>query len=157
MTPKIVREELWKDPGRPGLIAVTTNAVVRLSGSLLVMGAGAARQAVDRIPGVAQEAGELVARIRETTGKHNYGFLVVREPTTKKCGFGIFQVKDHYEEAASLALIAQSCRDLAAWCLSEPECQVRMNYPGIGLGKLTMDEVLPALEILLQKVTVCHR
>ncbi len=157
MTPKIVCEELWKDPGRPGLICVTTNSVVKDSDGSLAMGAGAAKQAAQRIPGIALEAGRLITVVRRMTGKQNYGFMVIRPPTADKCGFGIFQVKDHYKEAASLALITQSCRDLAAWCLSEPECQVRLNYPGIGLGKLTMDEVLPALEVLPQMCTICHR
>lgn len=149
---KIVYENLWKDPrvndGR-GLIAVTTNNIIKHDGAL-VMGGGAAKQAGDHIPGIQYEAGRMI-------GSLDYGFMVVREPTDATVGFGVFQTKRDCREPSVLSLIERSVDDLWAFALFNPTIEIRLNFPGIGLGGLTADDVTPLLERLPDNVTICRR
>lgn len=148
---KIVREELWKHPGHPGMIIVTTNAIVKANGAL-VMGRGAARQARDRIPEIDLECGTAARQ-----AAHRYGFHVVRPPTGGKVGFGIFQVKYHYKELANLELIELAVKKLTNYANEFPDVAIRMNYPGIGHGGLTRQEVEPLLLSLPDNITICWR
>lgn len=147
--PNIVREELWTPVELPVVYAVTTNAMVTAKG--LVMGRGAALQARNKIPGIAQEAGWALK------GDRSYYWRIVRPPTEEKAGFGVFQVKYHWGETANLKLIEKSVRHLAEWCSLNPAVTVRMNYPGIGNGKRTTEEVEPLLEPLPNTVWICLR
>ncbi len=53
-----------------------------------------------------------------------------------------------------LLLIVFSTRKLLAWCDKHPTARVHLNMPGVGLGGLTREQVLPALERLPDAVTV---
>jgi hypothetical protein len=55
MPPTIIQAELWTRPPDPGLIVVTANNNLTNRGRL-VMGSGAAKQALDRIPDLDKEA-----------------------------------------------------------------------------------------------------
>ena len=59
---------------------------------------------------------------------------------------GAFQVKRSFKDKASLDLIERSCVMLDKWCRKNPRAKVRLNYPGIGNGGLSEDEVRPILE-----------
>jgi len=143
-------------PGFPGMIAVSTNHSISKSGAL-VMGRGAALQAKQRIPGIDLECGEAIRSFQQRCDGP-YGFLVVRPPTDSKIGFGIFQVKYHWAEAAALELIWYSAEGLAKWAKDHSDCAIRMNFPGIGNGHLSRQEVLPIIQdVLPQNVAVCHR
>ena len=169
----IVREELWRHPGFPGMIVVTTNATIRYAGSL-VMGCGAALQAVKRIPGIDMECGQAVkAAIDRSVLNYQlagepapsqyawagYYFLAVRHPKPKemKVGFGIFQVKVHYSQRAELELIRRSTSMLDKYARHHSGTQIRMNYPGIGAGRLPRGKIEPLLKKLPDNVTICWR
>lgn len=149
--PNIVREELWKHPGFPGMIVVTTNATIKKNNAL-VMGRGAALQARDRIVCIDQECGLAIHQASAF-----YGFLVVRQPTEDRVGFGIFQVKDHFRDQADLELIEAAVLALSEYAVSHPDVAIRMNYPGIGCGGLLPAKVAPLLARLPDQVTICHR
>lgn len=180
---KIVGEELWKHPGFPGMIVVSTNSTIKANGTL-VMGRGAARQARDRIPGIDHECSRMIKRATRTVWAHppphgemaleayyqecemedqdsysgtGYYFQVVREPNRYRVGFGIFQVKEHFRQEASLELIRRSASVLADYARQHPDMAIRMNYPGIGYGGLTKQKVKPLLERLPDNITICWR
>jgi predicted NAD-dependent protein-ADP-ribosyltransferase YbiA (DUF1768 family) len=153
---KIVAEELWRDPGNPGMIVVTTNAIVQANGAL-VMGSGAALEAVVKIDGIAKECGEAVL-------KHGsrYGFIEVREPkpdegSRGKRGFGILQTKFNYKERSDLSLVQYSLGKLAEYAQAHPDVKIRVNFPGIGSGRLKREQVEPLLAGLPDNVTVCTK
>lgn len=181
--PNIVCEELWKHPGFPGVIVVTTNATITRV-NRLVMGRGAALQARICIPGIDKECAHAIrsatrsiwsypaphgdmaqmayddACMREDEDQYHgvgYYFRVVREPTEDKVGFGIFQVKVHFRQHAELELIHRSASTLADYCHRHKDTAIRMNYPGIGYGRLNRAEVEPLLASLPDNVTVCYR
>jgi hypothetical protein len=164
---EIIRGQLWKDPrdgDHPlGMIVVTTNGFIRKD-MTLVMGAGAARQMADRIPGFDFEAAEAILKWTRTVtgyaqpaGATAYGFMVIREPNAERVGSGIFQVKMHWRNEANLDLIRDSVRTLGLYAKAHPNVAVRMNYPGIGLGRLSRATVEPLLTPLPDNVTVVWR
>ena len=149
---QIIQENLWQYvPG--GLIAVTTNASIKYNGAL-VMGRGAAKEAVQRIRDIDLEAGTAIAYAGPM-----YGFLPLRMPEEKKMGFGIFQVKKAWNEKAHVKLILNAVMKLREFALEHPEMPIRLNYPGIGNGGLTMDEVEPYLVHLDEcaNVMICYK
>jgi hypothetical protein len=153
---KIVRENLWILPPAPGMIVVTTNGAVNKDGEL-VMGRGAALEAKQRIPGIAKEAGALLWGI----GCENpaiYHWLVMRAPYRPgKVGFGLFQVKRVWSDDASLDMIRKSAQALAEYAKANPTLNIRMNYPGIGNGRLKRNDVEPLLCVLPDNVTICMK
>lgn len=152
---KIVREDLWKEAD---VHCVTTNAVFHNGG--LVMGAGAARQAVDRYPNIKEEAGDTVVKALKALGTTDlYGFLIVKYPNSvlQQAGLGIFQTKKHWREPSDVNVIYLSACMLAYQALYFPSWKFRLNYPGIGLGGLSIDQVRPIIKTLPDNVTVCMR
>ncbi len=154
--PKFAKEDLWKSPGLPGMIVVTTNAFIKRNGAL-VMGRGAALQATQQITNIEFEAGREVERVCGRSMSKAYGFLIVRPPTDDKVGFGLFQVKWHWSNPANLGLIQMAVEKLAEFADLNPDVSIRMNYPGIGNGKLKRSEVEPLLVSLPDNVTICYK
>jgi hypothetical protein len=143
---KLSRGDMWSVYDQADLFLVTTNGVVSKDDKL-VMGAGIAKQARDRFPGLDKALGKAVL----TTGLP-YGLLVShRWPKAK---LGAFQTKDCWTEGASPALIDLSTHNLLEWCKEHPTAQVHLNMPGVGLGGLPRELVLPILEPLPDTVTV---
>jgi uncharacterized phage-like protein YoqJ len=83
----------------------------------------------------------------------DYGVLV--HPRFRQAGkekstpvyykIGAFQTKVHWQDDADLHLIAHSVKMLKAAAERTPELRIDMNFPGIGNGKLTFDDVAPLL------------
>lgn len=147
---KIAIEELFVKLPLPIVYIVTTNSYIRREGSL-VMGRGAALEATKRIPGIDREAGKIIPHLG------TYGLAIVRTPTDYRAGFGLFQVKYMFSDPADLELIKYSADMLTTLATREKKCQFRMNYPGIGFGHLTREDVEPLLSELPDNVTICMR
>ena len=145
----IVKENLWDKVDHPSLYIVINHSFINKNGDL-VMGAGAAKQAVNGIPNIARECAKVI------THGETYGFRVVRHPTNISRGFGIFQVKKFWMEDADTNLIEISAGSLITYAINHSSVNIRMNYPGIGNGKLPKDEVAPLIEELATYVTICY-
>jgi len=148
---------MWSAYDDADLFVITTNAAIKRNGAL-VMGRGIARQARNRFPGLDTALGQQILSVCGSpsaslrTGQGEYGLLVSpRWPTAK---LGIFQVKFHYRQAASLDLIRRSTAMLCAWCADHPYTQVALNFPGIGNGRLRREDVLPIVAQLPDQVTI---
>ena len=153
----IIQANLWLPFDRETehlIYVVTTNSVIR--GDQLVMGAGAARQARERYPGLAADC---ATRIRQLDTA-DYGCLLVRAPDARshRPGLAIFQVKRDYRAPAELDLIARSVQDLSALAVARSADQFRLNFPGIGphTGRLPRSLVEPLLSVLPDNVIVCY-
>ncbi len=147
--PRFQRGDMWTAFATADLFLITTNSAIRKDGAL-VMGRGIARQARDRFPGLAASLGR---HILNTCGRLGaYGLLV--SPRWPEAKLGVFQVKQHYGQPASLELIRHSTAMLCAWCAEHPGAQVALNYPGIGNGRLHREAVLPVIAQLSEQVTI---
>ncbi len=123
-------------PDKHTCLLFTGNAFVKKDGGL-VMGRGAAQQVRDTYPGADRWFGARIDRQGD-----EYGVII-----NPKTGFGVFQVKTHFKDEASLSLISHSANVLRVVAWTFPDILFRCNYPGIGNGKLSRDDVEPILDL----------
>lgn len=152
---KIGKGNLWDQEGKSDLLLVTSNSYIRKDGTL-VMGRGAALEASKRYPKVPELAGKHIKHYARHLGE----YLLI----TKTSGpsllfewperFGLFQVKRHFRDAADPELIRRSTTALIHLIRSSEIRRIDMNFPGIGLGGLPMNKVLPIVEDLPDCVTL---
>ena len=149
---RIIKEDLWKcDTGT--MIVVTTNSTLNKDGAL-IMGKGAAKQLRDFMPGIDLEIGQILRPLPKT-----YGFLPIRLSEYEIYKVGIFQTKRYYADNAEMDLINTSLIKLRAFLQENPKLDVRLNFPGIGCGKLNRDVVEFFLRMHLRdldNITICH-
>ena len=143
---KLAQGDMWSVYDRADLFLVTTNGVVTKDGRL-VMGAGIAKQACDRFPGLDEALGKAALAAGAP-----YGLLV--SPRWPKAKLGVSQTKGEWKAGASPALIDLGTHMLLEWCEEHPTAQVHLNMPGVGLGGLPRELVLPILKPLPDTVTV---
>ncbi len=148
---KLAKGNMWTAYREADLFCITTNSFVKKDGSA-VMGAGIAKQAKERLPGIDLAIGQRILQECGQTRGGVYGLLV--SDHWPKARLAAFQVKTNWNDKASLALIRRSTEALIAWCDIHPKAKVQLNFPGIGNGKLKRDDVLPIIEALPDNVTV---
>ncbi len=146
---KFARADIFK--ATHNLILVTTNSYLRTDGAL-VMGRGAASGLALREPLLPFVFGKMIAKRCGHLGV--YGLLINNH-------YGIFQVKRHYLEDASLDLIKLSAGLLAPMLAqmqeANPAFTVGMNYPGIGFGNLVKSQVEPLIASLPDSLTIYEK
>ena len=147
---KIIRGNLWDS--KDTAILVTANSYVNKRGRL-VMGRGAALELKNRQPNIDFVFGTMISNNYYHLGK--YGLLLFEDLQEKRV-YGVFQVKYHYKDQADLELIDFSCKVLNYTLNYTPLIQgdVSMNFPGIGYGGRTVDEILPIISTLSDKVSI---
>ncbi|HEX7974390.1 MAG TPA: hypothetical protein VF498_08280 [Anaerolineales bacterium] len=150
----IIEDQLWKNPGNPGMIVVTCHASFEEGGKLL-MDAGAALEASRRIPGIERQCAQA---IRAQSHDGVYGFIPVRpsRPEEKIIGFGIFQTRLSRKAGPDPELIRYSMECLRQYLATRGDLKVRMDYPGIDDGRLSAAEVQPLLMPLPPRLTLCY-
>jgi len=124
---------------------VTTNGVVRPSGAL-VMGAGNARQAIQRYPGIDKRLGRLV----RAYGNRPYYLADL--------GIISFPTKHDWHNDSDLELIQISALHLVELADEHKLARVALPRPGCGLGGLEWADVRPVLAVILDdRFLVVHK
>lgn len=119
---------------------ITTNSFIKKDGRL-VMGAGIAKQVRDSVKDIDKRFGD--------------GIFHLTEYNLVKAGkFYAFQVKYHFKDNADLDLIERTTHKLKVGCEKRPDLKVFLNFPGIGNGHLSREQVLPIVEQLPDNVTI---
>ena len=132
-------------PEGQGIYLFTGNSYVKQNGAL-VMGRGAAKQVRDRYLGIDFDLGKQIDHLG------TYGLCMSRDVLPS---LGAFQVKYSAFDKANLELIRYSANTLRQYCdLMERRYPVFMNFPGIGNGQLTREEVWPQISDLPDNVFV---
>ena len=140
---------LWNELGQSDLILVTANGVVDGHGSL-VMGAGAAREARLKFPGLDALAGQGLRTLREFD-RVIYGVML--SPFNRQgTQVGLFQVKYHFKWPAEFGLMRASAMSLRRY--ARQYRRIAMNFPGVGHGGLELRRALPMLSALPSNVTL---
>ena len=130
---KVVKGDIWEYYGGNNLIGITTNGFVKTNGQG-IMGAGIAKQSVERFPELPAILGDHIKRLGNT---------VCLVPHLKVF---FFPVKHHWKEKADLELIQKSCKELRGIVNNNPNLQdLYLVKPGIGNGKLDWKDVEPIL------------
>lgn len=123
---------------------VTTNGVLRSNGHL-VMGAGVAKQALVKYPGIDKRLGDLVKV---------FGNVPHFLPDV---GIISFPTKHNWKDCSDLSLIILSSEHLIRLCEAHRLKRVVLPRPGCGLGNLSWREVRAAIEpILDDRFVVVH-
>ena len=143
----MIREtgDMWSVYDTTDYFIVTTNSYLR-SDEALVMGRGIARQLKDKLPKVPYTFGSLIDHLG------TYALVFINRPNA--CTLGAFQVKHHFADDATLALITMSTKTLAAFATQFKDYRYDINFPGIGNGGLAYDDVLPIIQTLPDNVHV---
>ena len=129
-----------------GIKFVTTNSYLTKD-LRLVMGRGAAMELKTIFTGIDRIFGNM---IHATCGHLGvYGII-------KHDLYGAFQVKYHFMDKADPELIRYSAIMLKAEA-GKADRIIHLNYPGIGNGKLSKEEVRPLLNILPDNVHIWER
>lgn len=157
MPPIYMPQELWNKPETDSQFVwiVTTNGLIHRQHGL-IMGAGAALQARQKFPNSPKDAAKLIKAggTKTPNGYWLYGLVVVYAPS-KEGGLAFFQTKYDPLRPSEIDLIKRSAAKLAGFASDYAGVQFRMNFPGVGLGRLKPKDVMPYLEILPQNVTIC--
>lgn len=154
---KLAKGNMWDAWDEADLMLVTTNGTM-VSGKL-VMGGGSAGEANLRFPGIDAAFAKAIHRegsYDRQLGAWKYHLLVSPKWFKGEGGkLGAFQTKYAVSKPASMDAIATSTALLMLMCsyLSKRE-QIHMPFPGIGLGGLRREDVLPYIEQLPDMVTI---
>ncbi len=149
--PQYMKGDMWSAlENNVDHFIITTNAMVKRNGAL-VMGAGIAKQVRDRYPGIDVDCGRAVEKYRDHL--NTYGCLINVVPG-ERSSLGLFQVKHHWAEQADLELIENSTTHLYHHAQLNQGMTFALNFPGIGNGKLSYDQVKPIIDTLPDNVQV---
>lgn len=129
------------------LIATTCN-VIMITGKL-VMGRGAALQMSKLEPGIQKDFGDRIKQHMDDDGL--YGTIMAK----KFPSYGMFQTKKHFKDDSQIETIRASAYDLMDMAQANPTLEYRLNYPGIGCGRMDEEEVAEVIvDLLPDNVTV---
>lgn len=120
----------------PHVLLFTGNPIVKNSGGI-VMGRGAAQQVRDFYPGIDIRFG---SGVKEHPDSHLLWVTINPDQY-----IGWFKVKHHWQHNAEPALIAESADQLGVLATEHPDKTFHMNFPGIGNGGLSIQDVIHLL------------
>jgi hypothetical protein len=126
----------------PDMYLFTGNSTVKQNGAI-VMGKGAAKHVRDAYPGIDKVFGNML--------QHNPGAHILLANLDQQY-IGWFKVKEHWAHAASLELIKVSTEELKDSANERSHLTIHMNFPGVGNGQLSIENVLPIVEQLPDNV-----
>jgi hypothetical protein len=145
---KIITGDIWSQEGSPSTtILVTTNSTINSKGGV-VMGRGAAREAAERYPLMPFDLADRIKISGPTYG------LIILPPFANGVTLGAFQVKHDWKTKADLDLISLATEHLRIVAHVYYYQRYILNFPGIGNGKLTEQEVLPIIRQLPDNITI---
>lgn len=142
-------------PAENTLYLATTNTTVitKKGESHLVMGAGTARIMRDLYPTVDQV---FAAIITESIEDGELIHMDCVSTPTMKGGIGYFTTKYEVKQPSTLAIVQKSTNELLAFAQACPEVTIHLPMPGVGLGGLSYDDVLPIVSVLPDNVIIYY-
>lgn len=144
---RTARGDIWL--ARADALVITTNAMRRRDGAA-VMGAGIARQAAERYPGIDRRLGE---QLREQGARTELLHRAGQEPWPAETrALVALPTKRDWRDPSDLGLIESGVRELAELADREGCRSVALPQPGCGLGGLDWErEARPRCERLLDE------
>lgn len=143
------RGNMWRSFSRTDGFCITTNSYIRKDGEL-VMGAGIALQAKKIFDDLPLALGRKIENKCGHLGV--YGILPSNRKEIDK--MVAFQVKTHFKNQADLGLIEKSTNQLSTIAKKYPNKRLDLNFPGIGRGGRSVEEVMPIIKQLPDNVHI---
>ena len=126
-------------------ILITTNSFVKNNGEL-VMEKGLAKEAKEKFSDLPKKCGDMILGMN--CHMKFYGMMMISKY------IGIFQVKYDWNDFANLEIIKNSTKMLDKLSRRNQEYVFNLNFPGIGNGRLTYNQVFPIIKIMPNNVLV---
>lgn len=145
--PTYVKGDMWPVFNKTDLFLITTNSVIKDDGCL-VMGAGIAKQAKLKYPGIDYALGQ---SILSKPNPIKYLLIVSDKWPEKK--LGCFQTKYHWRDSSPIELIEASTKALFNF-VQDKDIRVDIPLPGCGNGGLKLNQVKSILECLPDNVFI---
>lgn len=130
---------------------ITTNSYIDRFGDL-AMGRGAALDAKELDPTLPGLFGNVITATCGHLG--TYHLMIGDLYPHANFRWGAFQVKRHFKDHASFALIQASTLALSLIAEAQPDKRIALNFPGIGYGGLKRNLVDPLIESLPSNVDI---
>jgi hypothetical protein len=148
---KLIKDNLWNS--KSDIILVTANSYIKTNGEL-AMGRGAALELKNKYPHIAYSFGKMIQYYSKHLGEYNV--LIRGEEEVVSQLYGIFQTKYHFKDNSDLGLVSRSVNKLHKLITTFPYLDkiFSMNFPGIGFGGLSFEEVYPLVEVLPDNVSL---
>lgn len=157
---KFVQHDLMKhlqqllDEKRTGWTLIWTSNSTITSGGNAVMGRGMAKKLAQAFPALKDKESKALNKLPKEDSKidiFNRKVSIVRPQLhlVHKGQYGniaSFPVKRGYWEKADIKIIEHNAIILSKLAKKNPRHNYMINYPGIGAGKLTTEEVYPILK-----------
>lgn len=155
---QIIEKDILDDEEILDYICFTSNSFVKNNGSL-VMGAGFAKSIKDKFPNIDLEFGKLINSITDLVSIHRTSYDILKRNFPRYGlvfidNIGAFQTKYSFNNPSTVELIQFSTEKLKEFAENNPNKLIGLNYPGIGLGKLQEEQVLPIIETLPDNVLI---
>lgn len=143
------RGNMWNAFENTDAFCITTNSYIRNDGEV-VMGRGIAKQAKQLFEDLPLALGN---KIEESCG-HLGTYGLMPSNRSKIDQMVAFQVKTHFKNDADLSLIEGSAKALGQMAYTYSDRRFDLNFPGIGNGGRSQDEVMPIVEQLPDNVHI---
>ena len=134
-----VTGDIWCVANPNDFVVIPTNGIVKANGEL-VMGAGLAKQARDRVPGCASYFGTLV----RNSGNHVYRMHRAGKPKLVS-----FPTKNHYRDPSTIQLISRSAVELNELAHTLPTGRFLLPMVGTGYGGLKWVKVKQTIDLII--------
>lgn len=152
---------MWDIYDQTDLFLITANSSLNNKGEL-IMGAGIAKEVKEKFPNLSLKFGQSLKEKLKNNFENNlphdfYGLFLF--PGIENIRIGLFQTKFHWSNPSNLYLVFLSTAELLkeiflcdehSWGYS----RIDLNFPGIGKGQLSREEVLPIISVLPDNVHI---
>lgn len=142
---KLVKGNIWDNYEKPdNWVVITLNSTINKNGNL-VMGAGLAKEAKIRFPGIDSIWGGYLRCLGDRLESKR--FLLIEQENKKLIGI---QTKYHWKDPSPLELVESSTIQLGRWARYMSDCTINCSKFGCGLGGLDWEtQVRPICEAYL--------
>lgn len=135
----------------------TGNSVIKHD-NRLVMGGGSAKELLEYCTNIDFDFAKIIGkRYSYYFIPHNY-LVQTYFDEYSSIYVGLFQTKTHWKDPSDTNLINVSTNYLYRYAtVYRPDLTYRLPFPGIGLGQLKREDVLPLIEVLPDNVEVWEK
>lgn len=148
---KIINADIINSCTNDTILLFTGNSYIGKTG--LAMGQGLALQIKLLYPSIPVALGAKIMQTCGHLGKYCVQFPFHSLMPVYDRQIGAFQTKYHFKDKSDLKLIRESTEYLMGF-MDKFSYKIALNFPGVGLGGLSVEQVYPIISILPDTVSI---